>query len=78
MATRELLEAAGVSSEDVGDVVADPLRVTLGNEADACALISATAAGKPARNPATLSGLRASRIVSEQPSGLVSERCREW
>src|ERR1700722_10325456 len=31
-----------------------------------------------ARNPATLSGLRASRIVSGHPSGFVSERCREW
>lgn len=29
-------------------------------------------------NPATLSGLRASRIVSGRPSGFVSERCREW
>ena len=40
---------------------------------NACAFISATAAGMPARNPATLSGLRASRIVSEQPSGFVSD-----
>ena len=32
----------------------------------------------PARNPATLSGLRASRIVSGRPRGSVAERCREW